>query len=104
MIELQDKYKDKGFEIVGLNVGDENIQKESPENITAFAGKMKLNYKVAQAEDELYFSLLKFSNFDGIPQSFLITRDGKFYGVFTGGGPSTIAKLKANVEKAVNEN
>lgn len=104
LVKLQDTYRDKDFEIIGLNVGDENLEKESPESITQFAEKMNLNYKLAQADDKLYSDFLKFSNYGGIPQSFLITRDGRYYGIFLGGGPSTIAKLKSNVEKAVNEN
>lgn len=104
LVEMQDKYRDKNFEIIGLNVGDENLQKESPENIAEFAKKMNLNYKVAQADDAVFSNLLKFSNSPGIPQSFLITRDGRFYAIFYAYSPSIMAKLKANVEKAVNEN
>ncbi|MGI9036941.1 MAG: TlpA disulfide reductase family protein [Pyrinomonadaceae bacterium] len=104
LVALQNKYKEKGFEIIGLNVGDENAEKESPESIKNFGEKMKINYTLAQADDKTYESLLKLSNYGGIPQSFLIDREGRLNGIFTGFGQSTPAKLDASVEKVLNAN
>lgn len=97
-IELQDTLRDKGFEILGLDVDE-----ESPEMVKDFAGKMKLNYTLGWIEKKDYDEFLKISKFAGIPQSFLISREGQLLGVFTGGGPTTIAKLKDTVGKAVSE-
>jgi hypothetical protein len=47
--------------------------------------------------------MLKLSKFAGIPQSFLISRDGQLLGIFTGGSPATVMKLKDLVGKTVNE-
>jgi glutathione peroxidase-family protein len=98
LIEMQNTYKDKGFEIIGLDVDE-----ETPEQIKEFAEEMKLNYKLGWIEQSQYSGFLRVSNFQGIPQSFLINREGQLLGVFTGGSPKTIAKLKESVTKTVSE-
>ena len=104
LVTLQNKYKDQGFEVIGLNVGDENTEKETPEAIKTFGEKMKLNYTLAQADDKVFSDLLKLSNYPGIPQSFLIDREGRLNGVFTGFGRDTSAKLEASVKKILDAN
>jgi thiol-disulfide isomerase/thioredoxin len=104
LIELQDQYREKGFEIIGLNIGDQDLEKESAENIKKFAEKMKLNYQLAWADDKVYQDFLKVSQFGGVPQSFLIDRDGRLHGVYLGGSPATIAKLKQNLATLASEN
>ena len=47
--------------------------------------------------------LVNISKFQGIPQSFLIDREGRLRGVFLGGGKDVIGKMKSTVEKVVNE-
>ena len=73
LVALQDKYRDKNFEIVGLDT-DES---DTPEAVKAFAQKMKLNYQLAYADEKMMNDFLKVSKFGGIPQSFLIDREGK---------------------------
>lgn len=102
LIELQEKYRDQGFEIIGLNVGDENAEKESVENIKKFAEKMKLNYQLARAEDQVYADFLDLSKFGGVPQSFLIDRDGRLRGVFKGASQQELDKLDDNLAKMMN--
>jgi len=104
LIELQDKYKEKGFEIIGLNIGDEDLEKESGDNIKKFAEKMKLNYQLGWAEDKVYNDFLKISKSQGVPQSFLIDRDGRLNGVYLGGSPATLIKLKDNLGKLMPAN
>ena len=99
LVALEDKFKEKGFKIIGLNVDDETIEQIKP-----FAEQMKLNYELAWTDENLYRELLKISKFNGIPQSFLIDREGHLRGVFVGGSPKVIDQLKENVEKVVNEN
>lgn len=100
LIDLQNAHKDKGFEILGLDTDTD----ESEQVVKDFAADMKLNYTLGWIERKDYDELLKISKFPGIPQSFLVSRDGRLLGVFTGGSPTTIAKLREFVEKAVNEN
>ncbi len=64
---------------------------------------MKLNYTLAYADSKLMNELLKISKFNGIPQSYMIDREGKLRGVFTGGGAKVINQLKETAEKVINE-
>lgn len=99
LVEMQEKYRDKGFEIIGLDSDEE----ETKEQIEAFAAKQKLNYQLGWADSALFGEFVKLSRLNGIPQTILINRDGQLTGVFTGGGKTTIAKMKETVEKIVNE-
>ncbi len=94
--EMQEKFKDKGFEIIGLDTDD-----ESKEDIDAFAAKQKLNYQLGWADGALMTEFVRLSKLQGIPQSILINREGQLTGVFTGGSPKTILKMKETVEKIV---
>lgn len=97
-IQLQDKYRDKDFEVIGLDVDD-----ESAADITSFKNEMKLNYTLAWIGEDAQSELLNISKFTGIPQSFLVDRDGNLRGVFVGGGPKVLKQLVESVEQLVNE-
>lgn len=98
LVEMQDKFRDKNFEIIGLDVDPESV-----EDINKFAAQMKLNYQLGFADGEMMKEFLRISNFTGIPQSFLIDREGRLRGVFVGGGPKVINTMKDSVEKIVAE-
>jgi len=98
LVKMQNEHRDKGFEIIGLNTDDG----DSKEMIERFAKEMNLNYTLVWAPTEQQVALLKISNFDGIPQSFVVDRDGKLRGVFRGGGKSEIQKMEELVAKVVN--
>lgn len=98
LVRLQDKYGSQGFEVIGLNTDDEEVEK-----INAFVADMKLNYPIAYADTNLQSSLIKISKFPGIPQSFLIDREGNLRGVFKSANAAEIAKLEATVEKVMSE-
>ena len=98
LVAMENEFKSKGFKIIGLNV-----DQESTDLITPFAEKMKLNYELAWADEDLYRALLRVSKFDGIPQSFLLDREGRLRGVFLGGNQKVIRDMRTNVERVVNE-
>jgi len=98
LVAMEDELKAKDFKVIGLN-----IDNEKPEQIKPFAEKMKLNYELAWADENLYRALLKVSKFDGITQSYLIDREGRLRGVFLGGSQKVIRQMRENVEKVVNE-
>ncbi len=104
LVEMQEKYKDKDFEVVGLNTGNEDFQIEPADNIKAFAEKQNLNYQLGYADNKLVSEFVKISRMQGIPQTILINREGQLTGVFTGGGAGVLNKMKATVEKTVNAN
>ena len=97
-VELQNKYRDKNFEVVGIDVDDESIA-----DITDFKAQMKLNYTLGWADENVQKELLNVSKFTGIPQSFLVDRNGNLRGVFVGGGPKVLSQLVESVDQAVNE-
>jgi thiol-disulfide isomerase/thioredoxin len=98
LVEMEEEYKPKNFEVIGLNTDDESV-----EAINSFAEEMKLNYQMAYADGKMMREFLNISKFQGIPQSFLIDREGRLRGVFLGGGPKVIGTMKETVEKVVNE-
>ena len=98
LIALQEKYKDKGFEIIGLNTDQEGV-----EEINAFVEKMKLNYAQGFSDGKLTGEFFKLSKMNGIPQSILIDRENRLTGVFAGGGAKVVNSMKETVEKVVNQ-
>ena len=98
LIQLQNKHKAKGFEVIGLNL-DEN---EDAEMIKDFGKEMEVNYELVRGDSQLFSEFLKVSKRNAIPQSFLIDREGKLLGVFVGGGPA-LKKMIDNVNKVVVE-
>ena len=91
---MEEKYKDDGFMVIGLNTDD-----ESPEQIKAFAKKQKLNYKLAWSTREVTKEFFKVSKLGGIPQSILINRNGNMVGVFRGGGAGVVKAMVDDVDK-----
>ncbi len=98
LVRLQDRHGAQGFEVLGLNTDDEEVEK-----INSFAASMKLNYPLAWADTGLQSSLLKISKFPGIPQSFLLDREGNLRGVFRGANQADIAKMEETVAKVMAE-
>lgn len=98
LVKMQDEHRDKGFEIVGLNTDDGDTK----EMVEKFAADLKLNYTLVWANTEMQNALLKISNFGGIPQSFVIDRDGNLRGVFRGANPADIKKMEELVANIVN--
>lgn len=103
LMALQEKYKDKDFEVIGLNIGDQNGDVEPAENIKSFAEQKNVNYQLAYADEDLFSHFVKLSKLAAVPQSLLIDRDGRMTGVFAGGGSRVINQIKETVEKTVGE-
>jgi len=98
LVEMQNKYSDKNFKVVGLNTSDEGI-----DEIKEFAAEMKLNYELAWIDEKTARGIFRYTRFDAIPQTFLIDREGRLRAVFTGGGPKIIGQMKETVDKVVSE-
>lgn len=67
-VELQDKYRDRGFQIIGISIDD------SPDPVRQFQLQFKMNYPVVMGNAriaELYGGIL------GLPVIFLIGPDGR---------------------------
>jgi glutathione peroxidase-family protein len=76
-VDLYEKYKSQGFEIVGLLTEDEMT------NVPAFAKQFAMNYPVLNADqrDDVEDA---FGPLWGLPTSFLISRDGRICKKHTG--------------------
>jgi thiol-disulfide isomerase/thioredoxin len=74
-VELQNKYRDQGFQIIGVAMDD------GPEPVRDFYRQFKMNYPVVMGNaktGELYGGLL------GLPVTFVIGREGRIYSRHTG--------------------
>lgn len=96
LVELQGELKDKGLEVIGLNVDDS----EDAEMIKAFGKEMNVNYELVRGAPVLFNEFLRISRRNAIPQTFLIDREGRLLGVFLGAG-SDLKKLVENTRRAV---
>ena len=99
LVKMQDQHRDKGFEIIGLNTDDGDTK----EMVEKFAIEMSLNYKLVWSPTDQQAALLNISKFQGIPQSFVVDRDGRLRGVFKGGGKAEVQKMAELVAKVVEE-
>ena len=97
LVKMQDAFREQGLEIIGLNSDDEAV-----DDIHKFAEAMNLNYTLVWPDTKLQNDLLRISQFGGIPQSFLIDRDGNLRGVFRGSNPADVRKMEMLVAKVVN--
>ena len=98
LVKMQTEHRDAGFEVIGLNVDDESI-----DQVNNFAAEMKLNYPLVWSDESNTRELLKVSKFQGIPQSFIVDRDGNLRGVFTGADPRNLKKMEKLVADIVAE-
>lgn len=97
LAKLQEEYKDRDFEVLGLDVDPEPLEMIKP-----FAEEMGINYKLGWAEEELTRAFFRINeDRNGIPQSFLINRNGELTGVFFGGGGNVIEMMKKTVAEVV---
>jgi thiol-disulfide isomerase/thioredoxin len=96
LVELQDRFKDQGLRVVGLNVGGPNDWPKVPE----FSRELKIHYTLAVPDADLSSFLL--SDSQQIPQTFIFDRRGRLTKRIIGFSDSDIEVLRTAVESAVN--
>lgn len=78
LIEMQQKYGDKGFTVLGVAMDDEGKSTVAPffekERFDVNGQKLAMNYPIVLGNDSIAG---KFGGLLGYPTSFLISRDGK---------------------------
>ena len=87
LIELQQKYGDRGLQIIGISMDD------SPEPARAFDQQFHMNYPVVMgnaATGELYGGVL------GLPIAFLVNRDGRIYAKHIGATDPAVFEKEIN--------
>lgn len=95
LIGLQNKFGDKGLQVIGLNVGGP----EDEEKVPAFAKELGIQYPLAVPDEELVSFML--SDFDSIPQTFVFDRKGVLAERVIGFGPSAAARIDEAIETAL---
>jgi thiol-disulfide isomerase/thioredoxin len=103
LVALQNKYKDKGLEIIGLNIGDGEGLPETNDQITKFVEQMQLNYTIARSTNANTREFYKVTKAEVVPQSLLVDREGRLRGVFIGGGGRIFASLEDTIGKIMAE-
>ncbi len=68
-VELQKKYADKGFVIVGVS-----LDQQGPPVVKRYAESAKINYPLVMGDDGVVSA---FGGIDAIPTTFLIDREGR---------------------------
>jgi len=95
LVELQDRFKDQGLRVVGLNVGGPNDWPKVPE----FSRDLKIQYTLAIPDADLSGFLL--SDSQQIPQTFIFDRRGGLTKRIIGFSDSDSEVLRTAVESAV---
>ena len=96
LVGLQDRFKDQGLRVVGLNVGGPNDWPKVPE----FSRELKIQYTLAVPDADLSGFLL--SDSQQIPQTFIFDRQGRLTKRIVGFSDSDTEVLRTAVESAVN--
>src|SRR5438067_2023351 len=74
--EFERKYKDRGFEVVGVSMDDDGWKA-----ITPFVAKKKMNYRVLLGDDKTGD---QFGGLEALPTTFVIDRGGRIASVHVG--------------------
>lgn len=98
LVGLQDRFKDQGLRVVGLNVGGPS---DWPK-VAEFARELKIQYTLAVPDADLSGFLL--SDNQQIPQTFVFDRQGRLTKRIIGFSDSDSEVLKSAVETTVGAN
>ncbi|HYO62378.1 MAG TPA: TlpA disulfide reductase family protein [Pyrinomonadaceae bacterium] len=97
LIALGREFGPKGVEVIGLTTEDPTT--DAPK-VKDFVNKFKIDYKIGWVEGDMAVALANGRN--AIPQTFVITRDGRLLKHFVGFNPSSSpAMIREAIESAV---
>jgi thiol-disulfide isomerase/thioredoxin len=98
LVKLYQEFHPKGLEVVGLSTENPDA---SAQGVQKFVSDFNMNYRVGWATPEVATTLMQQRN--AIPQSFVISRDGRVLTRFVGfNAVETPVKLRKAVEEALN--
>jgi cytochrome c biogenesis protein CcmG/thiol:disulfide interchange protein DsbE len=97
LVRLYKEYQSRGVELIGLST--ENPE-ASAETVRSFVREYKVDYRIGWATREVAVTLMQ--GRDSIPQSFIITRDGRILRRFIGfNAENTPVQLRQALEQAL---
>jgi thiol-disulfide isomerase/thioredoxin len=98
LVRLNKEFQSRGVEIVGLSTEDPDA---SAQSVRQFVKDNNVDYHIGWATPEVAAILMQGSG--SIPQSFIITRDGRILRRFIGFHPQlTPPQIRAALEQALN--
>jgi cytochrome c biogenesis protein CcmG, thiol:disulfide interchange protein DsbE len=97
LVKLHKEFQDRGVEMVGLSTEEPDA---SAQTVREFVRAFNVDYHVGWATPEVKVTLMQGTG--SIPQSFIITREGRIMKRFIGFSPSsTPPKLRQALEEAL---
>src|SRR5262245_1399342 len=97
LVEIAKEYKGRGVEVIGLT--SEN-PKTDADTVKIFSESYNINYPIGWADEEMQIGLMQEHN--GIPQTYIIGRDGKVLRHYRGFNPRVVPEMKATIEAAIS--
>jgi thiol-disulfide isomerase/thioredoxin len=93
---LREKYKDQGFEVIGMTMDSGTIAEIKPK-----VAEFKMNYPIIVGDDNIGAS---FGGVIGYPTTFLVGKDGTIYKKYLGSPPGKKEHLAKDIETLLGEN
>lgn len=102
LVRLHKEFQDRGLEMVALSTEDPVA---SAQKVHDFVQQFQVDYPVGWATRDVAIALMQLTGRSSIPQSFIITRDGRIKKQFIGFHPvDTPPLLKQAIEEALTDN
>jgi glutathione peroxidase-family protein len=99
LVKLHKEFASKGFEIVGLSTENPT---NSEASVKSFVENFNMDYQVGWAPPEVSIAFMQMTQRDAIPQSFIISRDGRVLKQFVGFNPiGTPPQIRQAIEDAL---
>ncbi len=95
LVELQNEYRAKGVEVIGLTTEDPEADEEK---VRDFAKEFKINYKLGWSPREVSLALMNGNT--SIPQTFVIAPGGRIVTKFRGFSDRVPGMIRAAIDKA----
>ena len=99
LVKLHKEFASRGFEIVGLSTENPT---NSEASVKSFVENFNMDYQVGWAPPEVSIAFMQMTQRDAIPQSFIISRDGRVLKQFVGFNPiGTPPQIRQAIEDAL---
>jgi glutathione peroxidase-family protein len=99
LVKLHKEFRSQGLEVVGLSTEDPD---DSADSVREFVHNYNVDYRVGWSGPQVAIALMQ--GRDAIPQSFVISRDGRVVKRFVGFNPITTPdQIREAVQDALND-
>jgi peroxiredoxin len=99
LVRLHKEFQSQGVEMIGLSTEDPDA---SAESVRDFVNSFQVDYHIGWAPNDVALSLMQLTGRNAIPQSFIISRDGRVLKQFVGFNPvTTPPQIKQAIEEAL---